>query len=286
MTTLHNRSSPTMVPDVEKGQTQHMNVNGNGSIADTHVEHPHNGHAHQKQWGNTSLLDSANGYQGSGGYVNRAVTPGGHPADSSQPAFPVFHRKLGNPAPLGLLAFGLTTFVLSMYNARIRNVTEPNVILGLALGFGGLGQIIAGIEEFCTGNTFGATAFVSYGGFWFSFGCLYIPQFEILSAYGNNTAELDSALGLYLIAWGCITFIFLLATFKSSIALAGVFFFLDITFWLLAAGFLAPSPKSTQAGGIFGIITAAFAAYTALAGLLTPDTSYFRLPVGRLNKDN
>lgn len=275
----HNRSSPTH--DVEKGHAQHVNGNQRtGSIADTQVD---NTEQHPYQYGGTTSAHQG-GYKGTGGFVNRAVTPGGHPVDTSQPAFPVYHRKLGNPAPLGLLAFGLTTFVLSCYNAKIRNVSEPNVILGLALGFGGLGQIIAGIEEFCVGNSFGATAFVSYGGFWLSFACIYIPQFGIVDAYGSNTAELDSALGLYIVAWGIITFLFFLATTKSSIALSGVFFFLDITFWLLAAGFLAPSPKATQAGGVFGIVTAAFAAYTAMAGLFTPDTSHIRLPVGTLSR--
>jgi succinate-acetate transporter protein len=77
------------------------------------------------------------------------------------------------------MAFGATTFILSMYNVRAGGVATPNVVLGMALGYGGLVQLIAGIQEWACGNTFGATAFSSYGGFWFSFGTLYIPQFQV-----------------------------------------------------------------------------------------------------------
>lgn len=227
--------------------------------------------------------NGATGYHGTGGPMTRFITPGGHPMDTSQPAFPVFHRKFGNPAPLGLISFAATTFLLSLFNVSARGVTVHNVILGMALGYGGLCQIIVGIEEWACGNTFGATAFCSYGGFWLSFAALYIPQFEVLASY-DDPAMLDSALGLYLVAWALVTFILLLACLRSSVALIAVFVFLDITFWLLAAGYLAPSTNATKAGGAFGIVTAAVAAYTGLAGMLTKDTSYFILPVGDLSR--
>ncbi|WVQ81545.1 hypothetical protein IAT38_003669 [Cryptococcus sp. DSM 104549] len=227
--------------------------------------------------------NGATGYQGSGGPMTRFITPGGHPMDNSQPAFPVFHRKFGNPAPLGLISFAATTFLLSLFNVSARGVTTHNAILGMALGYGGLAQIIVGIEEWACGNTFGATAFASYGGFWISFAVLYIPQFEVTASY-TDPKMLDDALGMYLATWGIVTFVFLLACLRSSIALILVFAFLDITFWLLAAGFLAPSTNATKAGGAFGILTAAIAAYTGLAGMLTKDTSHFILPVGDLSR--
>jgi len=223
------------------------------------------------------------GYQ-NGAMVGRFITPGGNPIDNTQPAFPVFHRRLANPSPLGLLGFGATTFILSMFNIRAGGVMEPNVVLGMALGYGGLVQLIAGIEEFVCGNTFAATAFSSYGGFWFSFGTLYIPQFGVVDAYGTDTAGLDNALGIYLSAWGIVTLIFLIACLRSSIALISLFFFLDVTFWLLDAGFYSGVENVTKAGGAYGILTAAIAGYTALAGLLTKDTSYFLLPVGDQSK--
>lgn len=166
-----------------------------------------------------------------------------------------------------IASFGGTTFVLSLYNAQARHITVPNVILGLALGYGGLAQIIAGIEEWACGNTFGSTAFTSYGSFWISFGVLYIPQFEVLTAYAGKGHMLDDALAIYLTMWAIITFIFLLGTFRSSVALFLVFFFLEITFWLLAAGHYTGHKTVTKAGGGMGVVTAFTAFYTALAGL-------------------
>lgn len=78
-----------------------------------------------------------------------------------------------------MLAFGATTFILSMYNIRTRGIANPNVVLGMALFYGGLVQLIAGIEEWACGNSFAATAFSSYGGFWLSYGTLYIPFFQV-----------------------------------------------------------------------------------------------------------
>lgn len=101
---------------------------------------------------------NGNGYDG-GVPTQRAVTPGGHVEDRTQPAFPVYHRRFANPAPLGLFGFAATTFVLSLYNVNARGVTAPNAVIGLAVGYGGLAQFVAGVWEFAAGNTFGATAF-------------------------------------------------------------------------------------------------------------------------------
>jgi succinate-acetate transporter protein len=221
-------------------------------------------------------------YHGSNS-VARFITPGGNPIDNTQPAFPVFHRRFANPAPLGLLAFGATTFVLSMYNVRARGVTHNNVILGMALFYGGLCQLLAGMWEFAAGNTFGATAFSSYGGFWMSYACLYIPQFGVKAAY-PTVAEYNSAVGIFLSGWFIVTCIFFIASLRSSIALASLFFFLSITFLLLFIGDFSGKVHITKAGGGFGIWTAAIAGYIALAGMLTRDTSYFTLPVGELSR--
>jgi hypothetical protein len=125
---------------------------------------------HPKPTGHSDYNGNSGYYQGS---VARFITPGGNPIDNSQPAFPVFHRKFANPSPLGLMGFAATTFVLSMYNVSARGIHTPNVVLGMALGYGGLVQLLAGMWEFASGNTFAATAFSSYGGFWLSFGCIY-----------------------------------------------------------------------------------------------------------------
>ncbi|UZJ55894.1 hypothetical protein CBS101457_005214 [Exobasidium rhododendri] len=238
------------------------------------------------------------GYQG-GASTHRAVTPGGHIQDNSQPAFPVYHRRFANPAPLGLFGFAATTFVLSLYNVGARGVTAPNAVLGLAIGYGGLAQFVAGVWEFAAGNTFGATAFCSYGGFWWSYAILFIPWFGISTAYvdaattaGLTTAEataaggamMTNAVGLYLVAWFIFTFIMLVASFRSSLGLVLLFFFLDLTFLLLFVAEFTGVKGVQTAGGAFGIVTAAVAWYVGAAGLLSPDTSFFTLPVLDLSR--
>lgn len=236
------------------------------------------------------LHNNGGGY-GQGANVNRALTPGGNPVDTTQPAFPVYHRKFANPAPLGLMGFATTTLILSLFNVGARNIEIPNLILCMAFAYGGLAQFMAGMWEFAAGNTFGATAFSSYGAFWFSFGLIYWPGSGISAAYEGAEAEEASVLGIYLASWFVVTFIFLIAALRSSAALVSVFFFLTITFLLLFAGELVTSTGNTatgdalhKSGGAFGIITALCAYYTALAGLLTPDSSYFLIPVGDLSK--
>jgi succinate-acetate transporter protein len=115
------------------------------------------------------------------------------------------YPTIANPAPLGLGGFALTTFVLSMYNmggiVDLR-AKSKGVVMGLALFYGGLCQLLAGMWEFRTGNTFGTLAFSSYGGFWMSFGALYIDAFGFLKPYANGPAQdLKDALGIYLLAW-------------------------------------------------------------------------------------
>jgi succinate-acetate transporter protein len=145
-----------------------------------------------------------------------------------------------NPAPLGLIAFGLTTFVLSCYNAGIWGIqvgSPPNVVIGLAVFYGGLAQFIAGMWEFAAGNTFGATAFTSYGAFWLAYSALYIPWFGVIDAYETapaHTKNIDPAVGIFLLAWAMFTFFMWFGTFKSNIAFCLLFFFLTLTFVLLS----------------------------------------------------
>lgn len=208
--------------------------------------------------------------------------------DNSQPAFPYYHRKFANPAPLGLSGFAATTFLLSLFNMQSRGITTPNLIVGLAMGYGGLVQLLAGMWEFAAGNTFGATAFSSYGGFWISFGLIFWPQSGILAAYTGaaGTAQLENALGLYLFTWFIFTFIMLVASLRSSLALVTLFFFLDVTFLVLAVGkFYPATTQITHAGGVLGLITAFIAWYVAAANLLTAETSFFTLPIVDLSRD-
>ncbi|EIE88278.1 hypothetical protein G6F46_002308 [Rhizopus delemar] len=193
---------------------------------------------------------------------------------------------VANPGPLGLSSFALTTFVLSLHNAGAGLPADgPNaVVIGLALFYGGVVQILAGMWEFRTGNTFGATAFSSYGGFWLSFATIFIPGFNVLESYANaSSSVLEQSLGIYLMSWAIFTGIMLIASHRSSIGLISLFFFLFITFVLLAAAKFNNSLTTQVAGGAFGVITAIIAWYNALSGLLTRDSSRFLLPTGRIN---
>jgi succinate-acetate transporter protein len=175
-----------------------------------------------------------------------------------------------NPAPLGLSGFALTTFVLSVVNAGLIVKTDAT-FLGLAFAFGGLAQLLAGMWEFRAGNTLGATAFSSYGAFWISFGI------------GALTKTIGPGVEYYLLAWGILTFVFLLSALRTNGALIAVFLFLTLTFLALAIGWFmstATGPNTTWIGigGWLGIITAIIAEYTALAGILSSGKSAFQLP--------
>jgi succinate-acetate transporter protein len=195
---------------------------------------------------------------------------------------------IANPGPLGLCGFALTTFVLSLCNcgAGVSATGPSNIVVGLAMFYGGVVQLLAGMWEFQTGNTFGATAFSSYGGFWLSFGAIFIPGFGILEAYTTKNAagvsyagELENAVGLYLLGWTIFTGIMLIAAHRSSGGMVALFFFLFVTFILLTASKFNGSITCQVAGGALGVITAFIAWYNALAGLLTTDNSYFTLPI-------
>jgi succinate-acetate transporter protein len=183
---------------------------------------------------------------------------------------------VANPAPLGLSAFALTTFVLSMSNAGwiFPSIGAGGaVVVGLALFYGGIGQLIAGIQEFRAGNTFGATAFCSYGGFWMALGFVLLPPTGIAATL-VATRTLAPGLAVFLLGWTIFTFLLLLATLRLNGALVTVFLLLTATFLLLTIGWWVTASGSNgstwiQWGGIVGIVTAAAAWYTALAGVLT-----------------
>jgi uncharacterized protein len=180
-----------------------------------------------------------------------------------------------NPAPLGLSAFALTTFVLSASNAGWFSI--PNIVVGLALFYGGIVQLVAGIQEFRTGNTFGATAFCSYGGFWLAVGVIFTPAFGVLDAY--KAGGLGTALGIFLLGWTIFTGLMFLGTLRINGALIVVFGLLFLTFLSLTLGALLGAAGLTVLGGYLGIITALGAWYTALANILASGKNTFSLPV-------
>ncbi|KAF8510798.1 FUN34 transmembrane protein [Hysterangium stoloniferum] len=193
-------------------------------------------------------------------------------------------RTIANPAPLGLFSFASTTLILSLFNLQARDITIPNVVVGMALGCGGLAQLLAGQWEFVCGNTFGATAFSSYGAFWLSFGALYWPGSGILDAYvladGGVSPQLESALGIYLITWFIVTFLFFVASLRTHLAFNLLFGFLALTFALLSAGAFTGHEILNKVGGGFGVVTALVAYYTGGTSLINNKDSFANLPRG------
>ena len=211
------------------------------------------------------------------GSVSRDPTVGGSgrgPAAEPARILPI----TANPAALGLAGFALTTFVLSFFNANLVSSKGEPIVLGLALAYGGLAQLLAGMWEFRTGNTFGATAFSSYGAFWLSFWAF--DQFFAKDI--KDPAAVGNAVGLYLIGWGIFTAYMWVASFRVSVAVNLVFLLLAITFFLLGIGNASDSSGLIHAGGWFGIATAVVAWYASFATVTNATFNRIVLPVKEL----
>lgn len=174
---------------------------------------------------------------------------------------------VANPGPLGLSAFALTTFVLSCVNAGLLSATDTKIVLGLALFYGGLAQLLAGMWEFRTGNTFGATAFSSYGAFWLAAGASI--QLGWITSH--------AAFGYFLLGWTIFTLIMFLGTLRLNGGLIALFGLLFLTFLFLTIGEFGGG--TGVLGGYLGILTAIVAWYNALAGVLSSNRSAFTLPI-------
>jgi uncharacterized protein len=183
---------------------------------------------------------------------------------------------IADPAPLGLAAFALTTFFLSFVNAGLVPETVEPVVFGLALAYGGGAQFVAGMWEFTKGNTFGATAFTSYGAFWLSFWWLTAH----LESYKIPEADAGKGLGLYLIAWGIFTAYMTVAASRVNGAVLTVFVLLTATFIILGIGDLNAADGITKVGGYVGIATALAAWYASFAGVTTFAFKKPIVPVG------
>jgi hypothetical protein len=187
--------------------------------------------------------------------------------------------NVADPGPLGLAAFALTTFVLSMFNSGLVSDKGEPIVFGLAFAYGGLAQLLAGMWEFRTGNTFGATAFTSYGAFWLSF-------FVFVTFFATKVPAADAghAVGLYLIAWGIFTAYMFLASLRTTTAIATVFLLLTATFIVLGIGDASGTEGITKVGGWIGIATAAAAWYASFAVVTNSTFGRTVLPVRPLSR--
>jgi uncharacterized protein len=178
-----------------------------------------------------------------------------------------------DPGPLGLAAFAMTTFVLSMFNGNLVSSKGAPVVLALALAYGGIVQLLAGLWEFRTGNTFGAVAFCSFGAFWISFWALQVFYAKEI------TGNVGHAVGLYLWAWAIFTAYMTVAALRVSGAVLAVFVLLTITFILLAIGASGAHETVTHWGGYLGLATAAAAWYASFAAVVNSTFGRVVLPV-------
>jgi succinate-acetate transporter protein len=181
--------------------------------------------------------------------------------------------KSANPGPLGLAGFGLTTVVLSCINAGLLPHEALPVVVPLAFAYGGVAQIIAGILEFRTGNTFGMVAFTSYGLFWWWFALL---QWTV--GAGWLKAPPPVAGGAVLLMWGVFTFLLWIVTFRLNKAVFSIFLLLWITFFLLAAGDFGYG--TGKIGGYFGLVTGLDALFVAFIEVLNAVAGRMVIPLG------
>jgi succinate-acetate transporter protein len=209
--------------------------------------------------GPISDREPAAGDRGRAAQVGQTVREGWTPAD---------------PGPLGLAAFALTTFVLSMFNAGLVGEGGEPVVLGVALAYGGLAQLLAGMWEFRTGNTFGAVAFTSFGAFWLSFWAFVV-------FYAGDIPEADAghAIGLFLIAWGIFTLYMFVASLRTTAAVALVFILLAVTFFVLGIGNVNGNTDTIKIGGYIGLATAIVAWYASFAVVANSTFGRTILPV-------
>lgn len=178
---------------------------------------------------------------------------------------------IANPAPLGLLGFGMTTCLLNLHNAGIIPLSIIIVAMGFALG--GAAQIIAGIMEFKKNNTFGATAFTAYGFFWWSLILIWINPFSAINAKD------DIGMGFYLLLWGIFTMFMFIGTLKHNRTSQVVFGSLTTLFYLLAAANFTGSHMIHTVAGYVGIFCGLSAIYNAVAQILNEEFKKTVLPL-------
>ncbi|RXK37007.1 hypothetical protein M231_05714 [Tremella mesenterica] len=217
----------------------------------------------------------------------RVITPGGHPADFSQPSMPLSHRKYGNPVPIGLTSFGCGFFLASALTLYTRQVHIPNMVVPIVILYGGITQTLCGWWEMFLGNTFSATIFGSYGAFNLTYGAIYLPAFGVIQAYqnadGTMKPEFNQAVGLYMMAWMMVTILFILGALRSSLAVLLTLVFTGLTYLTLGIYYFYALDGARIAGGVFGMLATAAAWWAAMSGFWHPDSTFAFIRVGPID---
>jgi uncharacterized protein len=176
---------------------------------------------------------------------------------------PIGAPIIADPGPVGLAAFAMTTFMLSVFNTNMLSSSLSAGVLGLALFYGGGVQLLAGMWEFRRGNTFGALAFSSFGAFWLAYWYYVDHVAPTLPA-----TEVHKVTGLFLLSWAIFTGYMAIASLRTTAAITAVLVALTLTFAFLCVGGFADSETWTKVGGYAGLVTAALAWYASFAGVI------------------
>jgi succinate-acetate transporter protein len=184
---------------------------------------------------------------------------------------------IADPAPLGLAAFALTTFLLSAVNAGWAKNSTGSDWLGYAFAYGGFCQLLAGMWEFRNGNVFGATAFSTYGGFWIGLGLWAL----LVAPHAASPLAANKDLGWILLSFAIFNTYMLIASTQVNAAVFGVFLTLELTEIFLFIGGFGGNANITKIGGYLGVLTALVAWYTSAAGVLNGMSGRAVAPVGR-----
>ncbi|KAF8929160.1 GPR1/FUN34/yaaH family-domain-containing protein [Dissophora ornata] len=196
----------------------------------------------------------------------------------------------GNPGPLGLFSFAITTIISNLYDvgAGVPPGGGGSLLVGFALWYGGIVQILAGMWSMKVGNTFEATAFSSFGAFWAAYGFMFLPGSGILESYQDTPPDtFQNATGIYLLIWALLAVILTVGTTKSTIATVSMFLCLDLSLCFKAGNEFAHHSAASYAnriGAVFGILSALLAFWNGAAALWLPSNSHILLPVGPIGR--
>jgi uncharacterized protein len=198
---------------------------------------------------------------------------------------PGFGVQIADPGPLGLAGFAGTTFFLSAVNTHMLPATVESGVFGLAIFYGGIAQLLAGMWEFTKGNTFGATAFSSYGAFWLAFWYLVTHGVPEMVAAKASATDINHAVGTFLLVWTIFTAYMFIASLRTSAAVSAVFLALALTFLFLCIGAFAAKEGISKFGGWLGLITAVLAWYASFASVTNSTFKRVVLPVVPLSRE-
>lgn len=195
---------------------------------------------------------------------------------------PVASRKFANPVPIGVAAFALSLFCLSLVNIHARGTTNAAALAGLFWFYAGVIELASGMWCVVIENTWAATLLGSFGGFWIGYGCIVVDVFGIVKANGDRT---NSILGIWVLGWAIFTLMMWITTVRSTLSLSTLIFLVFLTLIILStAQFCAVDQPTaalhlTKAGGYVGLITSLLAWFVMYEGLCTTENSYWVPPV-------